>query len=149
MLAQGHRSMATGKVRSLKNIGACCANIFTCELWIQRSSWVAKASSESERKRLRRMPRSTSATLSEAREIQAKSADAASVLSSDWISVLQISSGAPGNQEHQILQERVNRSQQLFRFVAAFSPRPISFRNLEQLAVVTATQRGCENGERV
>src|SRR5207249_5504288 len=67
----------------------------SAEYWLPVSSAVANASRESERSRLRRMPRSTSARPSVARVIQAKSADSASFFSSAWMSVLRTSSGTP------------------------------------------------------
>src|ERR1035437_4684297 len=61
------------------------------------SSAAANASSESDRNRFRRIPRSTSASQSEAAVIHWKSADSASRFSSEPMSVFRISSGAPAS----------------------------------------------------
>src|SRR5271169_1154914 len=60
-----------------------------------RSSAAAKASSDSERRRLRRMPRSTSLRPSAARCTHAKSAASDIFFNSPRISVLRTSCGAP------------------------------------------------------
>ena len=59
------------------------------------SSATANASSDNDRSKFRRIPRSTSANRSEATVIQSKSAASANRFNSAAMSVLRIKSGAP------------------------------------------------------
>ena len=83
------------------------------------SNAAANASSESERNRFRRIPRSTSANRSDAAVIHSKSADSAIRFNSDAISRFRTNSGAPAS-----IDARSRNSEYRVRINAQFSPAP-------------------------
>ena len=113
------------------------------------SSAAANASSDSDRSRFRRIPRSTSASRSEAAVIHSKSAASASRFSSEAMSVLRTSSGAPASIDARSRSRRIERPNQLLGLLPPLRPRPVGLGDLEQFAVLPAPQRGVQNRQRV